>query len=363
MSLKGKIIAASVVLGVLLAGALTYWLVFTEPARPWVVKWRIDRYLKKQARTSDFKTDFKFPSASEMAKKPNSAAGEAGGDLTKGKLTGKDFDTLKDEYINLQLQVIELQRQIAASQAPSPRAATLTNQPPPPSDLAARQNALAAKEKSLQPILSDLWTFQRLWADAEQRGESIGTNELVQAQNRLTAEIRQKLREAETYEKMYRLIGQELWVVDRLLKSHNPDHRRVALNMVRQAAGDSVRAVEDSWLAARLIEAYVLPNLNLADASNRRSPLSLENLTNEAVDYFRRADETRNVRRIYELLLAGADTPQRADWARVQLSMVHEQDGNFSEALRYLKQVKGTNDFAWALRRVPRLEQLAKSQR
>jgi hypothetical protein len=67
--------------------------------------------------------------------------------------------------------------------------------------------------------------------------------------------------------------------------------------------------------------------------------------------------------RTYQLLLARADTPQRADNARFQMAMAAEQAGELKDALKYLRQIQLTNDFGWAMRRIPRIEQQLKAGR
>ena len=64
--------------------------------------------------------------------------------------------------------------------------------------------------------------------------------------------------------------------------------------------------------------------------------------------------------RIYETCLARAGTPPKADWARAQLSMAHEQAGDPKRALQYLREIQETNDYRRELRRAPRLETQAK---
>ena len=66
---------------------------------------------------------------------------------------------------------------------------------------------------------------------------------------------------------------------------------------------------------------------------------------------------------IYRTMLAQAATPQRADWARLQIAQAYEQSGEFQQSIHWLKQIKSTNDFRWAIQRIPRLERQAKPGR
>ena len=381
-----KRVAIVALIALLGSGALAYWLFFSEPAQPWRVRWRIARYLKKQTGKSSFPVNFKFPSKREMAKASADSSTPADDKSAKGGQTRKDFDTLKSEYIALEKEVLILERELAYGQKEldqkQAQLAVGTNtdqtrpsarQPSPTAvsnrvaalqkELPEKQRILSGKTEALAPIVEDLWAFQRAWAAQRFATDTVDTNALAVAQAELTREIRRKYNEATTYSAMYELIGQQLWVAGRLFTSANVHHRRVALTMARQATGDALRMTEDSWLAARICEGYVWPNLDAADYANWRVPLSVETLLNDCADVFRRADEIPNVIRNYRLLLIKTKNPQRMDWARVQLAQVHEQAGEFDVALRYLKQVKATNGFNWAFRRLPWLEQRVKAQR
>lgn len=110
-------------------------------------------------------------------------------------------------------------------------------------------------------------------------------------------------------------------------------------------------------MAARICQGYVWPNLDLADPKNRRSPFYVQTLVNDCAQVFRQNDEPDNVIRNYRILLTRTETPQTADWARVQLAMAYEQSGQLKDALHYLRQVQSTNDYQWALRRIPQIQQ------
>ncbi len=384
-------VAVGVILGIAALGALVYWVFFAEPAPAWRVKWRIQRHLKKNSGRSDFRVEFKFPSKAAMAKAPAGAATAPEAAPAKGELTKKDFDTLRGEYLDLAKEVILLQRDVATRPREITQhqeqmaawekqlAAIPTNTRPArvsalqsnitfmgshvadrQKELQARQQTLSAKEKALEPIESDLWAFQRVFAAHQQEADATGTNDLAIAQAELIRETRRKLYEASTYEAMYELIGQELWVAARLFPSANPQHRRVALAIARQADADALRIAEDAWLAARICEAYFWPNLDVADYSNRQAPLYIETLLDDCATAFSQANETNNVIRTYLTLLAKTKNPQRADSARVQLAQIYESQGQIALAVRYLKEVKNPSNFRWVTRRLPGLEQQLK---
>src|SRR4051812_35661926 len=81
---------------VLVAGLFGLWRWLSNPSPPWLVRWKLEHYLKKQAHTGNFKTDFQFPSKTDMARKAPKPAENPR--ISKGTLTGKDFETLRTEY-------------------------------------------------------------------------------------------------------------------------------------------------------------------------------------------------------------------------------------------------------------------------
>jgi hypothetical protein len=349
------------------------------------VRWRLERYLKKEAHTGDFKVEFPFPSKEEMAKAPPKSAEHAG--PSAGARTGKDYETLRNEYFALKNSALALERGLLRNEtelkettaklnalakeladAASTNLSTLrSNETVLRERVAALQkkagarSELQAKDEMLAPIVRDLWEFQRAWLAEPGSGDSTSGNHLTQARARFASDIRQKLDQARSYSEMYHLVGQEIWVAARLLGSASPEHRRAGVSLVLDASRHALNDAQNGWVAARICEGYVLPNLDLADDTNRRSTFNPQNLLNECADIFRRNNEFNNVVRTYEIAFARARTPTRADAARAQLAIACEDAGDPRRALQYLRQIQDTNDFRWALRRVPRLEQQAKA--
>jgi hypothetical protein len=188
---KRKLIWLAAGLAVLLvAGGVALWKYISDPPKPWLVRWRVTRFLKNQSERSDFKIDFQFPTRAEMAKAPPKNAKPADA-VTKGKLTGKDFDALKAEYITLESAVFGVERKIAQQQSDLiERKAQLESISKDLAEAEARVNAtnvsflqskaanlrkriaamearttdqpeLKARQEALAPITADLWDFQR----------------------------------------------------------------------------------------------------------------------------------------------------------------------------------------------------------
>ena len=381
--LRGRRVWLLIAVLALAAGGYALWKYVTDPARPWLVRWRVERYLKKQAHTSDFKVDFPFPSRADMAKASPKSKEKARS--SKSSLTGKDFETLRNEYFSLKRAALVLERDLSRAEAElkghsaqrdalseqladaqasagATNVATLREQVEALRKKGSSRSELQAKEEALAPIVNDLWEFQRAWLAETEAAGTPSANPLAQARDQLTADIRQKLDQAASYSEMYRLIGQEIWVANRLLSSANPEHRRAGVTLALTASRHAINDAQNGWVAARICEGYVRPNLGLADDTNRRSSFNPDNLLNECADIFRRSGEYPNVALTYEVTLARATTPQQSDAARAQLAAAWEQAGDAKRAVQYLRQIQNTNEFRGVLRRLPRLEQQAKGR-
>ena len=349
------------VLAVVIAGAVLtalYFHAFGEPAQPWVVKWRIYRYLHAHGAHSNPKLDFKFPTKAEMAKVPADATAREALHLSVGPLTKKDFDVIKAQYVALQLECLAQEDRVAQIRSKAaPGDATASNA------IVQFQKSLAEKQAALEPLVSDLWAFQRAWEKDRKADDETGTDALNVAWQNLSSQLRARMGEAGSYDTIYEAINEELVVADRLLPSANPDHRRVALRIIRQAVNDSLSQAENGWLAARICEAYVLPHVALAERSGgRNNPMSFETVLAECARVFSENEEPQNVVRAYAPMLAPPSTPATADRARQQIAQVYEQSGQYHLAVKFLKQIQATNDYRGVLRRIPRLEQMAKAQ-
>jgi hypothetical protein len=371
---------------VVIAGACLGWYYINHPPKPWLVRWRLDRYLSKQAHTGDFKTDFAFPAKTEMAKKkPEAERGPV-----KGSRTGKDFVTLREEYLTEKTAAVALlgqikrgeaglsdtkpkldalNQQLAAAQAANNEAGValaqsnstvLRQQMSVWEKVVARRPELAAKEQALEPVTDDLWEFQRAWiADS---GDSGGNAALSKARADLISATDRSLRNASSYEAMYRSIGQELFVAGRLLDSGNPEHRRQGVLIALAAARQSISDVVNGFVAARICEGYVLPHLDLATDRNQRSTFNEDNLLDQCANIFRRNEELHNVVRTYEIALDNARTPAQKDRMRERIARTYEQAGDAKSALATIREIKDTNNYRGLMRRIPQLEQDAKYQ-
>jgi hypothetical protein len=367
---RRMILAAGLMVG---AAGFILWKLAADRPQPWLARARVQRYLEKNTYVRDFKVEFAFPSRAELAKAPaSSAAGSP-----KSLQESRDFEKWRNEYLSLKMSVLTLAQQVELSEAElkalsmqlAPPGATNAGVPPAHAvklrermaDLqrktAAVRLELQAREQALAPVASELQAIQQRWlAEAEADG-SASARRAVRAASQFTAELGPEYARAVSYEKMYRLIGQEIWVASRLVASANPGLQRVGVTLALDASRHALEDAQNGWVAARICEGYVWPHLRLATDSDQDSAFNPDNLLAECANIFRRNLEVRNVVRICGKTLARAGTAQRADWARSQVAMACEEAGDLKGALGWWRQIQNTNDYRWVMRRLPGLQQ------
>lgn len=167
--------------------------------------------------------------------------------------------------------------------------------------------------------------------------------------------------QAETYQEMYRLIGQQLFVADDLLSRPDEQQRIIGLAMACEAGNYARTNALNLWLAARVCEAYLWPNLSLIENTNR-ALLTPDALLNICDDAFQQAGETNNIVRNYEIMIAKVSrSPAYVDLLRYRLAHIYQDLGQEEKALPLLKQIKN-----YRMNRVPQeiaaMEQRLKSR-
>jgi hypothetical protein len=155
--------------------------------------------------------------------------------------------------------------------------------------------------------------------------------------------------EANDYKSIYRLIGENLAGVDQLLAAHDPEQTKSALVLAVEATRAALDPAKNGWLAARIAEGYLWPNLDDAPTSDKNAldPAGLLDLSEEA---FKAADEMDNLIRNYRLLIVRSARPAKADKLRVHLAKLLEDAERFPDALRVLHEVNETNSTAFVRR-------------
>ncbi len=311
--------------------------------------------------------------------------------VTKGSRTGKDFDSLAQEYTQMKISALVMEYEIPESEAElkqaKPRlerlkkqladaqAAGATNRTVLAAQVRGLEQRVAGLEKkaaagpelqkteaALGPMLADLVDFQKVFDVEAKSPETTSNNKLNSARDQFIGQLQGDLDKATSYSAIYTIIGKQLWVASVLLDSANPEHQRVGLSLALRASRTAMNDAANGWLGARICDGYILPHLDLATDTNRRSQFNLDTLLNECANIYRDNIEQQSVVRTYKMLLAQATTPQRADGARAQIGMAYEQNGELKEALSYYRQIKATNDYRWLTRQVSRLEQQLKNR-
>ena len=170
--------------------------------------------------------------------------------------------------------------------------------------------------------------------------------------------VRNAVKQAVSYEAIYVEIGKLLWTADRLLASGDPAEQRQGAVLSEDAAQYAVQNAENFWLAARICEAYLWPNLERFDLPGK-PPVSIDPVLQTCGDAFNRAGEKNNVLKNYRLMLQYARTPRAADRVRLNLANELEQNGQRADALALYREIQDSNYTMSAERRIANIERQA----
>ncbi len=228
-------------------------------------------------------------------------------------------------------------------------------------EVAARDANLTAKLKELGTLQAELGTKQRDLA-AQQKDLASKEHLLANQLPLFSRELRKKAADANSYEILYGCIRQSLWLADRLLGSNEAGQQRSALPLAREAAEQALHQAEDGWLAARICEGYLWPNLDLADPGGSSRP-NADNLLQACQNIFQHADEPQNVIRNYRLRLKYVTNDRQLESVRYNLAYALEQAGEFKEASTLYRQVTDTNYARYAEQRLAVMEQKLQQKR
>ncbi|MEI7732440.1 MAG: hypothetical protein WCO56_22910 [Verrucomicrobiota bacterium] len=314
------------------------------------------------------------------------------------ELTKNTMEPLQAEAANLQTQLTAKQQELTDKQKDfQPKLMTLnalinqqvallgvqtnlawlrTNVPALQQELTEKQALADAKFGSISNKLQIYDTKRKLYLE-KTRALTPQLNELANLRKEMTGKLkdfaaqqndfnngfRKKYDEAKTYAQMYTLLGQQLWVADELLEQPDP-MRRLGLFIANQTVSYAQDPIENSWLAARICEAYLVPNLDLAEDPNQRPPMTPDALLQQCAKVFRDNDESENLIQVLKLSIKKAGNNARGDQARFLLSREYENQGAYQEALNNLREIRNTNTWSRYLNRhIPYLEGRVKSQR
>ena len=154
--------------------------------------------------------------------------------------------------------------------------------------------------------------------------------------------------QAQTYQEMYKFIGQELYVAEQLFAHTNIQQQVAGMAMAIEASHYARTNAVNLWLGARICEAYLWPHLSLIENTNR-TLLTPDAVLNACDTAFNDAGETNNIIRNYELMISKVSrSPAYVDLLRYRLAHVYQDLGEEEKALPLLKEIKN-----YRMNRVP----------
>jgi prefoldin subunit 5 len=364
------LVALAAIVGLVLGGRLAVKKIPSRTKSPEQVRKEVFDFLRDKSRVKEFKVELPSDRDREVGRLTNEIA-----ELRRQtSLMNSNLNRLTQEAraVRQELSVKPGRRARAARTAPSSGtnhttatsdavASTTNAATSAAAELAAKQKRYAALQKDAEALQANLGTKhtelnQKLKDLQRLRGDS--GSEYA----RLGKELRQQIKHAGTWETLYKALGNELWVAEQWLSATNIATRRAGLDLADQARRDAANDAENGWLAARIVEGFLWPNLDVADAGGQTTA-NADQLLTSASQAFQAADETNNVIRNAELLIGRTSSPARADYARSQLAYVHERIGNYETALALLREIRTSNVLVHAERRIPGLERRVKSGR
>jgi hypothetical protein len=283
----------------------------------------------------------------------------------------KEIEVLRTQVTNLKREAGEARTRLQEAEQRDPRDATevATRQKERAAAEAAwkaKREELAGKQASLEAeratrqqarvsVQRELQEAERAWELARVEAGRKQT-ELSNQEDVYIRAVREQMAVVPSYPALYQLVGEQLTTADRLLAEPDVARRRMGLKMAREACSHVNSGGVNVWLAARIVEAYFWPNLELADAKSGSRERALELLETCRRVLFD-TDETNNVLRNYELLLTNAPNARAADTFRVQLADWLEEKGSLDHVAKILDEIRDAEVLASAAERITRVKQ------
>ena len=215
----------------------------------------------------------------------------------------------------------------------------VTNAPVAPEDVRKDIWKYLAKQTGEKDFSADLSSVTNSPTSAaqEETASSKKKNKKAPAADLVYSKYFQdKQAEASTYKALYKVVGQELNLAESLLQT--ADQKPIALALVMQASRCASSPTENPWLAARICEGYLWPEVALSEKADNPT----EQLLSFCENAFRDAGETNNLIRNYRMVIAKSQGTQ-VDITRFRLSRLLEDSGQYREALECLQQMTNTN--------------------
>jgi hypothetical protein len=242
-------------------------------------------------------------------------------------------------------------------------AASKTNETYTP--IAEKELGLAAKQAAISKLVQENQRLQNT-LQARQRTATLKERELAGlldgtgVEAKLARDCAALMQQPGSWESLYKALGQELWLADKWLGSTSTATRLAGLQLADQARGHALNVAENGWVAARICEAFIWPNLELGE-NNGNTALRDQYLVSAGLT-FRQAEETNNYIRNAEMLISKSSNAARVDYARYQLGYMYELMGNYEASLKEYRSIQNTNSLVYAARRIPMVEARLKAQ-
>ena len=159
---------------------------------------------------------------------------------------------------------------------------------------------------------------------------------------------------ANDYKSIYRLLGEHLSICEKMLRSSDAKQQEKALRLLVELCQTSEDLAVDGWLAARICDGYLTPNLSKVEAAEQDKLIHFANRVYVA------ANEKDRTVDIYKMLLASTSPEKRSDQIRFRLADLLTTKGDYKEALLYFRQIKDTKLASNARQRIATVEQKLK---
>jgi hypothetical protein len=150
-------------------------------------------------------------------------------------------------------------------------------------------------------------------------------------------ELARVLDSANDYHTMYRAIAEQLTLADQLLT--NQAQQATGLRIAIEASRGALNVTEDGWLATRICEAFLLPNLKLADTKGGVGP-TRDQIIIQTVKAVQTSGDFEGQVAYYRKLLKREATVHEYDWARAQCANVLYKIGKQEDAATLLQEIK-----------------------
>ena len=156
------------------------------------------------------------------------------------------------------------------------------------------------------------------------------------------------------YETLYRDIGNDLTVIDKMFASDDDKQWGRAIRILFELCEISRDAAVDPWLSARICDAYLLPNLDKIEDKPKHGP-DREQVMQYVARVYRNNEETDRLINLGKFYLTKFGDSKRADVVRWHVARALEGKGQKQEAVTYYKQITYsslTNEAAQRIRSI-----------